>query len=155
MAALGVDMKIIQILNQNIMSSLFIECDPIPLNRCSGIANFPLPHSAICLQDKICSLWRSLVWDIFCLIYFVFGIKYVRHILYQIHIWYKICIKYVSQFDLLYSHRFVASTLPFYLCRSLHCSLNLNICPSLSFLHTLPSFARRWWGVHSQHLAEA
>uniref|UniRef100_A0A4W6CZE9 Tetratricopeptide repeat, ankyrin repeat and coiled-coil containing 1a n=1 Tax=Lates calcarifer TaxID=8187 RepID=A0A4W6CZE9_LATCA len=25
--------------------SLIIECDPIPLNRCSCIANFPLPHS--------------------------------------------------------------------------------------------------------------
>lgn len=44
--------------------SLFIECDPIPLNRCSGIADFPLPHSAKCLQDKIRSLCRSLMWHI-------------------------------------------------------------------------------------------
>lgn len=43
------------------MYSLIIESDPIPLNRCSGIANFPLPHSAICLQDKICSLCLSAV----------------------------------------------------------------------------------------------
>jgi len=34
--------------------SLLNKCDAITLNRCSGIANFPLPHAAICLPSKMC-----------------------------------------------------------------------------------------------------
>lgn len=72
--------------------SLFIDCDPIPLNRRSSVASFPLPHFSICLQRQDLFIISQLyVRNIFTVLSAMLKLRRVTFLLNQLCLLTTVC----------------------------------------------------------------